>query len=684
MAILNAIRKRTAFLIIIIALALFAFVFTDLIDTSGNSAAKVVDKIGQVGDKSIDRIQFAQNVEALVQQSQGRTTTMQAVNRVWDAKVEELALEEEFETLGIEVGRDQIITKLSELLAGNPNFSNEEGFFDEAVMNEFLANMTPEQKAQWSNYEKSIENQIRKEIYLSLVKAGVGATLLEAEQEYKFQTDNVSFQVVRIPFDKAENVEVTSSEIEAYIKEKPAQFKQEPQRDIQYVLFENKASKADEDAIEADLKSLIEDFKKTDNAQAFVNDNGDQTYNASFKFENQLPAANKEELLALELGDVFGPYRENNVWKATKFEATQKMPDSAKASHILISTRAQNVQRTQEEAKALADSLFEVVKANPSKLGELAKEFSTDTGSAAKEGDLGWNPYGRFVPEFNEAVFTNKPGYIGLVETQFGFHIIKLEELSAESTMYKFADLTLEIKPSDATLSDVYRDVGNFQLDAQEKGFTEVASEKDYILKPVLGIKALEEQIPGLGAQRQIVNWAFNEETAEGDIKQFDIGSGYVVVQLNRIIKEGLQTAQQASAKVTPILEKKKKAEALLAQINSTDLNEIATQFGVSVQNVSAVNMESPLVPGAGQEPKVVGAAFALEQGETSEPIVGEKGVFVVQLTNRVDAPENPSYKAAALRETQRRIQQLQGANNSLIKALKASKDIEDNRSEVY
>jgi peptidylprolyl isomerase/peptidyl-prolyl cis-trans isomerase D len=684
MAILNAIRKRTAFLIIIIALALFAFVFTDLIDTSGNSAAKVVDKIGQVGDKSIDRIQFAQNVEALVQQSQGRTTTMQAVNRVWDAKVEELALEEEFETLGIEVGRDQIITKLSELLAGNPNFSNEEGFFDEAVMNEFLANMTPEQKAQWSNYEKSIENQIRKEIYLSLVKAGVGATLLEAEQEYKFQTDNVSFQVVRIPFDKAENVEVTSSEIEAYIKEKPAQFKQEPQRDIQYVLFENKASKADEDAIEADLKSLIEDFKKTDNAQAFVNDNGDQTYNASFKFESQLPAANKEELLALELGDVFGPYRENNVWKATKFEATQKMPDSAKASHILISTRAQNVQRTQEEAKALADSLFEVVKANPSKLGELAKEFSTDTGSAAKEGDLGWNPYGRFVPEFNEAVFTNKPGYIGLVETQFGFHIIKLEELSAESTMYKFADLTLEIKPSDATLSDVYRDVGNFQLDAQEKGFTEVASEKDYILKPVLGIKALEEQIPGLGAQRQIVNWAFNEETAEGDIKQFDIGSGYVVVQLNRIIKEGLQTAQQASAKVTPILEKKKKAEALLAQINSTDLNEIATQFGVSVQNVSAVNMESPLVPGAGQEPKVVGAAFALEQGETSEPIVGEKGVFVVQLTNRVDAPENPSYKAAALRETQRRIQQLQGANNSLIKALKASKDIEDNRSEVY
>lgn len=684
MAILNAIRKRTAFLIIIIALALFAFVFTDLIDTSGNSAAKVVDKIGQVGGKSIDRIQFAQNVEGLVQQSQGRTTTMQAVNRVWDAKVEELALEEEFETLGIEVGKDQIITKLSEVLAGNPNFSNDEGFFDEMVMNEYLANLTEQQRVQWSNYEKSIENQIRKEIYLSLVKAGIGSTLLEAEQDYKFKTDNVTFQVVRVPFEKAENVEVTSADIEAYINERPTEFEQEAQRDIQYVLFENKASKADEDAVESDLESLIEDFKSTEDVESFVTDNADQSYNATFRFENQLPTANKDELLALEVGDVFGPYREDNVWKATKLEATQKMPDSAKASHILISTRDQKVERTQEEAKALADSLFEVVQSSPNKLGELAKEFSSDPGSAEKEGDLGWNPYGRFVPEFNEAVFTNDPGYIGLVETQFGFHIIKVEELSAESTMYKFADLVLEIKPSDATLSDVYRDVGNFQLDAQDKDFTELAKENNYEVKPVLGIKALEENIPGLGAQRQIVNWAFNEETYEGDIKQFDIGSGYVVVQLNRAVEKGLQTAQQASAKVTPILEKQKKAEAILGQINSSDLTEIATQFGVSAQTVSAVNMESPLVPGAGQEPKVVGAAFALENGQTSEPIVGEKGVFIIQLTNRVDAPENPSFKSAAFRETTQRIQQLQGANNSLIKALKDSKEIEDNRAEVY
>jgi len=685
MAILSAIRKRTFFLIAIIALALFAFVFSDPLGGSGGgSDVSKVDKIGQIGDKPIDRLEFAQNVENFMQSRQGRLTTMQAVKQVWDAKVEELALEEEFETLGIEVGRDQIVTRLSELLAGNPNFSNDEGFFDEEVMNEYLANLTPQEMAQWKNYERSIENQIRRDIYLSLIKAGIGSTLLEAEQDYKFKTDNVSFQVVRIPFDKAEDVEVTPSEIEAYIKARPTEFEQEPQVDIQYVLFEDKPSKADEDAIKATLEQLIAEYKSTEDVESFVDTNSDLPYNAAFRFEDQLPETVKAELLALELGDVYGPYKDNGNWKATKFEATQKMPDSAKASHILISVRDPKVQRTPQEVEALADSLFEVVKANPSKLGELAEEFSADPGSAAKGGDLGWNPYGRFVPEFNKAVFTNEPGYIGLVETQFGFHIIKLEELSSKSTMYKFADLVLEIKPSEETLNEVYKNAGNFQLDAQAGDFAEVAKENNYDVKPVIGIKPLEEQIPGIGAQRQIVNWAFDEETSAGDIKQFDIDQGYVVVQLNQKRDKGLQSVQQASAKVTPILEKKKKANAITSQISSSDLNAIASQFGVSVQTVSAVNMESPLVPGAGNEPKVVGAAFALENGETSEPIVGEKGVFVITLTNRVEAPENPSFKAAALRETKQRISKLNTPNNSVIKALKESKELEDNRAEVY
>lgn len=671
-------------------MALFAFVLSDLIDTNSFSAEKSVESIGVVGDKKIDRVEFAKNVENYIQQTQGRSTTMQAVKQVWDAKVQELVLEEEFEELGIEVGRDQIIAKLSETLAGNPNFSNDEGFFDEAVMTEYLANLKetqPQQFQQWQNYENSVANQVRREIYFNLIKAGVGATLLEAKENYKLQSDNVSFQFVRVPFDKASEdngIEVSTSEIEAYIKKNPKQFKQDAQRDIQYVLFENKPSQKDIDNAKANLESVLGDFRTTDDVSSFVNMNSDAPYNADFKFESQLPSDKKQELIALEVGQVYGPYKTSEAWKATKLVETKKMADSAKVSHILISTQGQNIQRSPEEAKNLADSLLSVIKTNPSKMAELAPEFSSDTGSAEKGGDLGWNNYGRFVPSFNEAVFNNEPGYKGVVETRFGFHIIHLEELSDKSDMYKFADLVINIKPSSETLNEVYRKAGNFYLDAQDAEFASVAKENDYEVKPVLGVKALDEQIPGLGAQRQIITWAFKDDRSAGDIVQFSIDKGEIVVQLNKIIKEGLKTAQQASAKVTPILEKEKQAEAIKSQISTNDINDVASQFSQRVQNASAVNMESPLIPGAGKEPKVVGAAFALNADETSLPIVGLKGVYVIKLIQKTEAPALASYKDAALKETQSRMQELQNPKNDVIEALKEAKTIEDNRAKVY
>ena len=687
MAILNSIRKKTAILILIIALALFAFVLSDLINTSGFSSDKAVQNIGQVGDNAIDRAEFARNVEGFVQQRQGRITTMQAVKQVWDAKVQELALEEEYEKLGIEAGRHQIINRLSEILAGNPNFSNDEGFFEEAVMTEYLANLKatqPQQYQQWELYEKQVANQVRRDIYLNLIKAGVGTTLVEAEQEYKFQNDNVNFQVVRIPFDKAKDVEVSSSEIKSYIDKHPDQFKQEAQADIQYVFFEEKPSQSDIDEAKKNIDNLLEDFRNTEDVSSFINLNSDNPYNASFKFEYQLSENQKEKLLALEVGAVTVPEQAKEALKVTKLEATKMMADSAKVSHILISTQGPNALGSPEEASNLADSLLTIIEANPSKMTELAQEFSSDTGSAEKGGDLGWNPYGRFVPSFNEAVFNNEVGYKGVVESRFGYHVIDVKDHSSKSTMYKFADLVINIKPSEETLNDTYRNAGNFLLDAQDADFSEAAENNDYDVKPVIGVKALDENIPGLGAQRQIVNWAFNNETSAGDIKQFDIDKGYAIVQLNNITEEGKQSAQQASAKVTPILEKEKKGKAIISQISADNLNDIASQFEVRVQNANAVNMANPLIPRAGKEPKVVGVAFGLEDGKMSQPVVGEKGVYVIKLLNRKESPALASYKDKALQETQQRIQKLQNPNNDVVKALVDSKEIEDNRAKVY
>lgn len=90
---------------------------------------------------------------------------------------------------------------------------------------------------------------------------------------------------------------------------------------------------------------------------------------------------------------------------------------------------------------------------------------------------------------------------------------------------------------------------------------------------------------------------------------------------------------------MTSTIKANKQAKEIMSQIDSNDLDAIASQFGVSVQDAAAVNMGSPVLAGAGREPKVVGAAFALETNGVSQAIQGEKGVYLVKLLAKQDAP---------------------------------------------
>src|SRR5690606_10093678 len=111
---------------------------------------------------------------------------------------------------------------------------------------------------------------------------------------------------------------------------------------------------------------------------------------------------------------------------------TRQLADSAKASHIMVTWQglptAGPVTRTKEEAQTLADSLAGVVRADGPKLAELAPEFSSDQASAAMGGDLGFFRPGDMIPSFSDFVFDNSTGSVGVVESEFGYHVIRIEE----------------------------------------------------------------------------------------------------------------------------------------------------------------------------------------------------------------------------------------------------------------
>ena len=210
-----------------------------------------------------------------------------------------------------------------------------------------------------------------------------------------------------------------------------------------------------------------------------------------------------------------------------------------------------------------------------------------------------------------------------------------------------------------------------------EVDFDAAAKAKKYGVRPVNSLKILDENIPGVGSQRPIVRWAFEDETNVGDVKRFNIPNGYVIAQLVAKYKEGLMSVEEASATVTPIIRKEKNAEMIRNKVSAKTIDAVAKSQKITVQTATGITMKNPMISGVGREPLVVGAAFGLKQGQTSKLIDGVNGVYMVKVTKVEPAVKLTSYQAIANRVEQ---QKLNVVSSKLFTPLKEISDIEDNR----
>lgn len=701
MAVLNKIRQRSVFLIIIIALALFSFVLADLIKNGGFNSKSSQNVIATVNGNDINREEFAREVENFQRNVGGQMSTTQAVNQVWDQKLRQVILEDQIEDLGIRAGEAQIVNILSTQMGNDPRFQNAAGVVDENRVKEYMATLKSTSPQAYEQITTNVATSAKINAYYNMISAGVGATLLEGEQSYKFKNDNISLEYVKIPYASIpdDKVEVTKSEIENYVKDHPAKFKTDASRNIQYVVFNEEASPEDKEDTKKALLALrdqrveynaaiggndtLPGFDNADDYAEFIDNNSDQAFDNTFKFRNDLKGEYADSIFKLNEGETFGPYEENGYWKLSKVLEAKKLPDSVKASHILIAYQgsAPDATRTKAQAKELADSLASVVRKDKSKFADIAAEYSADTSNKDKGGDLGWFTSGMMIPAFSDYVFQHNVGDIGVVETQYGYHIISIEDQTDPARAVKVATLAREINPSEGTMNRLFNEVTKFEIAANEGNFSDVAKKDNYDVKTVRDMKALDENIPGAGSQRRIVQWAFNDESEVGDVKRFDTSNGYVVAQLTAKNDAGLMSVEEASSIVTPILQKEKKAELIKNSIKAKSLQEIAQNHSVQVEQADAINLNTPTLPGSGKEPKVIGTVFGLKEGETTQPIAGEKGVYVAKLLSKFEAPAMDSYKSYAQQESMARRAQ---ASTRVFEALKEKADIQDHRAKFY
>ena len=703
MAILGKIRQRSFFLILVIGLALFAFVISGAFGT-GQGDTGPTDPIGIINEEEIP----LDNFRLLVEQTQ-RTygySSLQAVNVVWNQYLRTYLFEEEYKTLGIDAGRDQIeqVVSSTESIITDPRFINEAGFFDFGLFTNFIAQMREQNSQgyeQWKNQEATIISSARESIYFDLIKAATAVTEKEAEVQYHLENDNVDLNYVQLPYSSIPDslVTVSDAEIKSYIKDNASQYERKASRALRYVAFLEQPTEEDQNIIRNGLENLIEDrieyndvskltdtllgLKNTKRVADFIDRYSEEGFDSLYLPKGRLPLAFAEILYNLEEGEVFGPYQDIGTYKISKM-LDRKENATIRASHILVAyAGAQRVDpsvtRTKEEAEALAKQYLRQVRRDKSQLEVLALQNS-DGPSKSKAGDLGFVQETGMDPDFFAFLNDNPTGAVGLVETPFGFHVIKVGD---KQDLVLLASVSQKIVPSEQTSNKVFKDATQFEMDAGREDFAALAESSNYVVRTVNNVDVLDENLPGLPEQRAIVQWAFSDDTSVGDIKRFSLSfGGYVIVELTAQREAGLAAVEDVKEEVLPKLLAQKKAAMLKSDNQGTEgLADLAAKNGVEVKTALAVNQKSGVLVGAGNEPYIIGAAFALEEGQRSVLLEGNNGVYQVELVAKKTAQKLEDYSSyAQLLQTQER----NALAERIISALESSATIEDNRALYY
>ena len=702
MAVLGNLRKNSFVLIAVIGMALFAFVIAGVFDGSGFQSQ---EPIGKVNGEELSISDFRNQMDIL--KKSYNFNDLQALTTAWDESVRIELLNQEINELGIGSSSDHLEYFLSQSPSFNSDerFINDAGLFDVNKFSNFISELkeiNPEAYFQWSNQENQFNNQIKANTYFNLISSGLNSTFFEGKKQYSTSNSNANISFVKIPYSSIPDslVSVKKSEISKYIKDNPEDFEQESTRSIDYVIFDESPSKKDQNDLRLRLENLLNQreeynqvsklnevvpgFLTTSDLELFLSENSDVPYDSIYRPKGFFSSDHAQMIFNLDNNQTYGPYTDGEFLKYSKM-IDKKRNGNVRASHILVSYQgaqgaSSEITRTKEDARKEASRILNLARNNPDSFSSYALEFS-DGPSKSNGGDLGFFQEGMMVKPFNDYVFSNRVGRIGLVETDFGFHVIKVV---AKEDVVLVGTIGLKNIPSDRTSDSIFNIASKFEIDLGKSiDINKTASDLDFEVKSLNSIGELDHDLPNMENQRRLVQWLFNEDSSIGDYKRFDLSQGgFVIVQINDKQDKGLMPARLATLTVTPILKNQKKAEIIISENKKyTTLEDLSASNNLEIINVSALNQITPVVSQAGFEPKLVGTAFGLEIGQTSNLIEGETGVYLVKLNSLNSVEEIESYSAF---ENQLTSKLRTNLDFNIVQSLKKSADVVDNRSDYY
>ena len=692
MSIIQNIRDKGAWIIFtIIVIALVAFVLQDGIGKQGNT---MVSELGTVNGVSISKTNFEEKLEIQVQNyaSQG-VKREQLIGFLWNQEVDRALFMTEEKKLGISVGAKE----LSDVLFGTESPFKQE--FTDPNTGEFKVNDAKQAIAQVKKsknqeqinqiekmyIEPSIENRLRNK-YQALIVKGVQVPTWMIQKQYNESNSIANISIVGIPYASISDsaIKVTDDEIATYIKENPAAYQvEEASKSINFVGFSAAPTSTDSNTVLNTVSALKEDFQAAQDPAVFLNKAGsDIPYYNSYISLKSLQVPNKEAIIAAGVGNTYGPYVDGKNYTIAKVIGVKQWPDSASVRHILIATAGQNGQiiRDDSAAKKLIDSIKSAIAGGVS-FDEMVLKYSDDAGSKEKGGKYEMFPQAQMVGPFNDFSFDNSVGSKGVVKTDFGYHYIEVLKQTPRSAAYKIAYLSKAILPSSETIGVAAAAAAAFASASKDvKSFNQEAVKLNKQTFPASGIKPMDFEIAGIGESRTLVRWVF-EKDLNAVSEPIEVGDSYYVAIITGEEKVGLASVTTVKPQIEGILRDQKKAIQIKQNFKGNTIEEIAASAKTIIQPADSINFNYSTIPGIGNEPKLVGAAFNKAfLNKPSAPISGNAGVFVISVKSqgaKAATQDLASFEADLINRTRSVIYR---TNIGLKKVAK----IQDNRTKVY
>lgn len=678
MATLQKIRSKGPLLVIVIGLALFAFIAGDAWKVLQPHQGK--QDVGEVNGEVLSAQDYQKMVDELsevIKLTNGlNSLTEDQLNnvkdQVWQSYVNNKLIAEQAEKLGLKVTDAEIQSIIDQgthpLLMQTPFRNPQTGMFDKDMLKKFLvdyANLNASQMpaqyveyyqkmgAFWQFVEKTLAQSTLAEKYQNLVTKSLISNPVAAEDAFNSRTEQSDLLLVGVPYSSINDstVQVSDSEIKDRYNEKKEQFKQLVEtRDIRYIDVKVVPSDADRKAVEKEVTEYSNQLASTTaDFGTFVRSTGSSVnYSDVPVSKSVFPADVASRLDSTNVNEVYGPYynQTDDSFNAFKLLAKVSSPDSIQFRQIQVYAD------TEEKTKTLADSIYNALKGGAD-FAAVAKIYG-QTGEATWVNAQSWE--GSELDADNSKFINtllNQP-VNELANLNMGQANLILQVMNKKSmqTKYKVAVVKREVEFSKETYNAAYNKFSQFvaqntTIDSMVKN----AEESGYTLMPRTDLSSAEHYVGGVRSTREALKWIFAAKPGEvSPLYECGENDHLMVVALDKIHEAGYRDINSVAEMLRAEIRRDKKAEKIMEEMKK--YNSIAQVKGMKdavSDSVKHVTFSAPAYISVtrSSEPVIGAVAAKTAANKVSAPIKGNGGVYMIQ----VYAKEKGSEKFDAKQE---------------------------------